>query len=236
MKRAILIAAALLMVVSGVAAVSAYEAHLINVTAHVENALEVDTDAMEFGTVFPEEWITMHRLIELSDSAVAEKGTESGDLNYVEIQCFAEWKPVPANTTVDPVVVGTDSLDYYSWLGNCLYVGFNPTGPGTTGYTLVGPPDPVDNPVPPGAQEILGTYQLDGIISVSLYAGIDVPVFEGYYNVHTDPTPKPSGLMVPTWIIPEFMPDGTTPNPLWDKDGIDLGIDLKVQVIDIVRN
>ncbi len=55
MKKILLGLSALVMVLSGVAMVSAYEAHLINVTAHVENALEVDTTPIDFGTVFPEE-------------------------------------------------------------------------------------------------------------------------------------------------------------------------------------
>jgi predicted porin len=39
MKKAILILAALMLVASGVAAVSAYEAHVVNVRSHVENAI-----------------------------------------------------------------------------------------------------------------------------------------------------------------------------------------------------
>ena len=65
-KKLILSLVAGLIVVSGVAAMSAYEAHVINVTAHIENALKVLPFSKElvFGTVFPQEyaekpiWIT----------------------------------------------------------------------------------------------------------------------------------------------------------------------------------
>ena len=33
---------------------AAFEAHVINVTAKIENALGVVTDAIDFGTVFPQ--------------------------------------------------------------------------------------------------------------------------------------------------------------------------------------
>jgi hypothetical protein len=61
--------------------------------------------------------------------------------------------------------------------------------------------------------------------------GIDVPVFEGYYNEITDAmwqeefqTTKPSGLDEPTWVVPADFPG-------FDPNGMDFGLDLKVQVI-----
>lgn len=235
MKKTILILAALMMVVSGVAAVSAYEAHTINVKAHVENALEVDTAEIDFGTVFPEEFLVQHRTVSLSDSAVDEKGTAPGDLNYVEVQAYAEWKPVPedASPYPEPVVQDADGNDYYAWLGEALFVGFDVSGSDLNdpAYVNVGPAT-VD---PPLAQPILTTFQLNGLVSVSMAVAIDTPVFEGYYNEYTDVDPKQNGLSVPSWIIPKLLDDGS-PNPLWDPDGIDMGLDLKIQVIDIVRN
>lgn len=235
MKKTLLILAALMMVVSGVAAVSAYEAHTINVKAHVENALEVDTTEIDFGTVFPEEFMVQHRSVALSDSAVAEKGTEAGDLDYVRVQPYAEWKPVPAdaNPYPEPVVQDAAGNDYYAWLGEALFVGFNVSGSDlndpaweNVGPALAGPQS---------AQPILTTFDLNGITSVQLCVAIDTPVFEGYYNEYTDVPVKQNGLDAPSWIIMKELPDGS-PNPLWDPDGIDLGLDLKIQVIDIVRN
>ena len=45
-------------IIGGVVAISAYEAHVINVTAHIENALRVHSDSYNFGTVFPQESFT----------------------------------------------------------------------------------------------------------------------------------------------------------------------------------
>jgi hypothetical protein len=53
--------------------------------------------------------------------------------------------------------------------------------------------------------------------------GLDAPVFEGYYNPLTDPEPKPSGLNDPTLIIMKN-------DPRWNPDGVDLGVDIKIQV------
>jgi hypothetical protein len=36
---------------------AAFEAHVINVTAQIENALQVTTEAIDFGTVFPQEYL-----------------------------------------------------------------------------------------------------------------------------------------------------------------------------------
>ena len=231
MKKAILIVAALILVVSGVAAVSAYEAHTINVKAHVENALTVDTTEVNFGTIFPEELMIAHRDIELSTSAVAELGTqEPGDLKSVTIQMYAEWKPVPANVTVVPVVLDADNNEYYAWLGDCLYVGFDATQDPLplVGMTLVGPA----LAGPQSAQPILGTKVLgpNNIVSTQLAIAIDAPVFRGFYNEYTDVPVKQNGMDHPTWIIEEDDMYGR-----YLPDGVDLGIDLKIQVIDIAR-
>ena len=60
--------AAVLVVAGGVAALSAYEAHVINVTAHIENALYVHDKAISFGTVFPQEYLARPFTVELSES------------------------------------------------------------------------------------------------------------------------------------------------------------------------
>ena len=120
MKKTILILAALMMVVSGVAAVSAYEAHTVNVKAHVENALTVDIDEIDFGTVFPEEWLSDKFEVSLSDSAIAEK--VAGRLDSIEFDIFAEWKLIHGDADPTPSVVGSDGNMYWPWLGDCLYV------------------------------------------------------------------------------------------------------------------
>jgi hypothetical protein len=64
---------AVLVVAGGVAALSAYEAHVINVTAHIENALTVHPEDIEFGTVFPQEYVEDTFWVALSQSFLDEK-------------------------------------------------------------------------------------------------------------------------------------------------------------------
>ena len=53
---------------ASVAMFAAYEAHIINVTAHIENALYVHPDEIAFGTVFPQEYTERNFTVELSSS------------------------------------------------------------------------------------------------------------------------------------------------------------------------
>lgn len=242
MKKIVFILAAATMVASGVAAVSAYEAHLINVTAHVENALtipvgETGTLDIDFGTMFPEEWRKIHRDIALSASALEE--VEAGNLISVTYEVWAEWKPVPQTdpaTVVLPVVLDAAGNPYYAWLGEVLYIGINMVQEplNVSNMHLVGPALTVVG----GAQPVLLDYTAVGSGTLSstltnnipdlLGVGIDAPVFAGFYNALTDVDPKQSGLSVPTWIIPQS-------DPRWIPSGVDLGLDLKIQVIGITR-
>jgi len=61
-----------LIVIVCVPMLAAFEAHVINVTAHIENALSVDPQEIEFGTVFPEELHSKTFTVALSDSFIAE--------------------------------------------------------------------------------------------------------------------------------------------------------------------
>ena len=226
--KAILILAALLMVVSGVAAVSAYEAHIINVKAHVENALTVNTAEIDFGTVFPEEYFMEERNISLSESALAELGNgEEGDLENVNYEIFAEYK------IFEP---GDPQPTYYRWLGDWLWVdmdGEMPSGDTMGDWTNVGAqPDATfandgteqANAPSPMAKGTGHTGQLnDANREDDLSVLLLTPCFHGYYNIDTD-------------IKPDWWPLGTW--PLLDQDlhdGVDLGLDLKVQITSITR-
>jgi LruC domain-containing protein len=68
-------------VAGGVAALSAFEAHVINVTAHVENALNVSPKEIAFGTVFPQEYVDDNFTISLSDSFLTTGRLD--DVEYV---------------------------------------------------------------------------------------------------------------------------------------------------------
>jgi uncharacterized protein YegL len=60
---------------------AAFEAHVINVTAQIENALSVDTTPIDFGTVFPQEELEAPIHVELSSSFLAEDRVD--DIDYV---------------------------------------------------------------------------------------------------------------------------------------------------------
>lgn len=112
-----------IVVVGGVAALSAYEAHVINVTAHIENALSVDTYEIDFGTVFPQEYLEREFTISLSDSFLAAARVD--DVEYKIVQkpkCKADnpqaepqYKPVDYATHECP-------LGYTEMLSLCPFL------------------------------------------------------------------------------------------------------------------
>jgi len=208
-----LVLGALVMTLSGVAAVSAYEAHLINVTAHVENALVVIPESVDFGTVFPQEWFTRDVIITTSISFCAEEQTRA---KRVYFKVYAAWKPDGAG-------------GYYPWLGEALYLGFYPNVVDfpPPANLLAGDLDcvgtapvsqPGSKPVLGGAEFLIEKYPLPPDESL-LVIGLDVPVFADYYNEHTDVATKPSGLSGPSYEIPTY-----------DPDGVDMGLDIIIQV------
>lgn len=95
-KKILLGLVAAVVVVGGVASMSAYEAHIINVTAKIENALSVTPEEIMFGTVFPQESFIYDQdlVIGLSDSFLAESRVD--DVNYVIKQ-----KPKPRDVEPD---------------------------------------------------------------------------------------------------------------------------------------
>ena len=236
MKKVLLVLVVVVLVLSGVAAVSAYEAQIINVHAHVENAMAVRAAKIDFGTVFPEEWVTVNFTVGTSDSFCAPTQNRTYNITY---SIFAEWKLLSNNGTPNDPADDT----YYPWLGDALYVGIDAQIPKPKlaggNLTCVGPPPATQ----PGAVWVMDSprplqkvdapphgYNLNDLI----WVGLDVPVFEGYYNELTDMLqedgsylPKPSGLDDPTLVILETDVDRYFP------DGVDLGLDLKFQVTNI---
>lgn len=80
MRKIPLVLIGVVLVAGGVAAVSAFEAHVINVTAHIENALSVLTKEIDFGTVFPQEYLEKPFIVFLSDSFMAADRVD--DVSY----------------------------------------------------------------------------------------------------------------------------------------------------------
>src|SRR3989344_1922047 len=81
LKRAAIGAGTVGVIVAGAAAFSAFESHIINVTARIENALFVQEDAIDFGTVFPQEYLESTFRVALSDSFIEEGRVD--DISYV---------------------------------------------------------------------------------------------------------------------------------------------------------
>jgi len=102
MKKILISLVAVLAVVAGVATMSAFEAHVINVTAKIENALSVDPMEIDFGTVFPQEYLERIFTVRLSDSFQEEGRVD--DVHYVIRQ-----KPKPI--WEEPAECGQDFAD-----------------------------------------------------------------------------------------------------------------------------
>ncbi len=62
---------------------AAFEAHVINVTAKIENALFVHPEALEFGTVFPQEHLDSQIFIGFSESFSERTQRRVGEVDYV---------------------------------------------------------------------------------------------------------------------------------------------------------
>ena len=103
---------ATLAVVASIAAMSAYEAHVINVTAHIENALTVDTYEIDFGTVFPQEYTERNFTVRLSDSFIAADRVD--DVDYIIKQKPKCWNWGPGQP--EPAVIEYAPVDYATHL------------------------------------------------------------------------------------------------------------------------
>lgn len=80
-KKIILASFAALSAVVALPLLSAFEAHIINVTARIENALAVNTIPIDFGTVFPQEQLDRRFDVRLSGSFMQEDRVD--DVEYI---------------------------------------------------------------------------------------------------------------------------------------------------------
>jgi len=218
MKKVLLIIVALVMVLSGVAAVSAYEAHIVNVSAHVENALSVGAPVVTEGgawlgkTVFPEEWLTAKMSIGLSSSF---SGQSPVRVDCVDYNLYAEGK-----------------ASGEKWLGDAMFFIVDP--PANWDLTTTGNmpiPTPTGTPLVAGPVFTPDKTICIGDTGIFVGVGLDVPVFDGYYNAATDVKPKPNGLNAPTLIIYS----GDAYDRYYPVAGFDGGIDVKIQVRSIYK-
>jgi len=103
-KKLLLTFGALAAVLIAIPIFSAFEAHVINVTATIENALSVPVEAIDFGTVFPQEALDRTFDVSLSASFLAEDRVD--DVEYLIRQkpkCWNEdaQNPVFGHVTED---------------------------------------------------------------------------------------------------------------------------------------
>ena len=94
MKKLLVFSGAIAALLVSVVGFSAFEAHVVNVTATIENALTVPTESITFGTVFPQEHLNKPLSISLSQSFIDEGRVD--DVNY-----FIRQKPKCGVTTLD---------------------------------------------------------------------------------------------------------------------------------------
>ena len=218
MKKIIFLAAVLLVVFSGVAAVSAYEGHVIDVKAHVENAIWVNGEALangvveanlDWGTVFPEMSVQRDVVFGLSNSF---KGQSK--YSTVAYKLYWEAKPTPAGAAAYKAI----------W----PYVALQLNG------------SPVSNPAP-GTYPILitsGQLNTPSNTNGDIHFAFQAPVFDLWYNALTDPVSAPilsynsgSGYSIVNEIVTcsQYSPyTFTVPVP-----NVDMGNNLKIQVYTI---
>ncbi|MFA4880660.1 MAG: DUF642 domain-containing protein [Candidatus Doudnabacteria bacterium] len=105
MKKIILGLVAVVAIVGGVIAMSAFEAHVVNVTAKIENALNVPITELGFGTVFPEEVLNKTLAVNLSESFKEAAGCnttnliQNGGFETPEVTDAAKWEIFPSGAT-----------------------------------------------------------------------------------------------------------------------------------------
>lgn len=95
---------------------AAFEAHVINVTATIENALFVHPQSLEYGTVFPQEHLDSSFFITFSNSFSETNQRRVGKVDYVIKQ-----KPKPRETFVQQV--GPEAARDYCHLNSPTNVG-----------------------------------------------------------------------------------------------------------------
>jgi len=229
----LLVLFAIVTVTSGVAMVSAYEAHMVNVTAHIENAMYLgglgqleggSHYSHDFGTVFPEEWLLKRFTVRTSTSFCGPGNKRMKGIDY--------------SLYVVP-------KDGYKWLGDALYftvawdLAGNPAypqpshywaGPGDPGaddmkWVGEGLANPEDKPATP-INVLSGGLLKPDLLSQEIIMGLDVPVFRDFWNEYTDVDEKPSGKSSPTVVIEK---DDERHIPT----GVDLGAEIKIQIIEI---
>ncbi len=219
MKKIILIAGSLVAIICSVVAFSAFEAHVINVTAHIANALRVypPNHKLSFGTVFPQEYQKDSIVITTSDDFCNDNCRVS-TVDYKIVQKPKCWNNNPADPKYAPV-------NY--WNDEC------PEGfvkmPLLCEYLSKTPEDPADQE-PFNDTGVLAFHNISEIATGSINKDVDpfdewiidlaVPCFEGMCSQDWDefvashnPQANPNDYILPV-----------------ELEGKDFGCDLWIEV------
>jgi hypothetical protein len=167
-----------LIVIGGIVAISAFEAHVINVTAHIENALKVlpATGELVFGTVFPQEYHEKKIWITTSESFCAGDQRRVLNIDYKIVQ-----KPKCVNPAGEYSPVDYDTHEcpegYTEMPLLCAYLSKTPVYEDEPPYTDYGVPA-FHNPDDP-LFIATGTINKDHDLSDEWIIDLAVPCFEG---------------------------------------------------------
>jgi len=217
-KKIALSLVAVVAVVGGVVAMSAYEAHVINVTAHIENALRVTPNApIAFGTVFPQEYFERNLFVTTSESFCAGDQRRVLNIDYKIVQkakCIneaGEYAPVDYATHLCP-----DGYKEMPLL--CPFLSKTPVYEDPAPYTDYGVPAFHDPSV-----VAIGTINKDHDLLDEWIIDLAVPCFEGYCSQDYDE------------FVHSHNPDADPHDfeALGDPNGTDFGCDLWIEVTNI---
>lgn len=223
MKKKILFGiGTILAVVAGVAGMAAYEAHVINVTAHIENALKVTpaSGGLVFGTVFPQEYHEKRIWITTSESFCKPDQRRVLNIDYKIVQ-----KPKCINSAGEYAPVGFDTHEcpdgYTEMPSLCPYLSKTPVYIDDDPYTDYGVPafhDPEDP-----LSVAVGTVNKDNDLSDEWIIDLAVPCFEDY--------------CAQDWpdFVKSYNPDADPSlyEAIGDPEGTDFGCDLWIEVTNI---
>lgn len=214
MRKIIFVLAAVLAIFSGVAAVSATEGHLVDIKAHVENAIGVETYDLNFGTVYPEQVFNKTLVFGLTDSYLADTG-----VNRLDYFLYWELKPI------EDGFMDADGDDYFEPMNAFLEVTDGDADLEWWGYDQHVVPTPTD-PVLFCDGQLFRTEDVCDAIDIKF----TVPVFDNYYNPLTDPIvdPEPKQLVLADEDYYEEIEEHCGKDMVVPK--ADLGINLKIQV------
>ena len=228
MKKVLLIMTTLILLMSGIAAVSAYEGHVIDVRAVVQDAIWVEDTDLDLGVCFPQEAKETSVYIGVTNSFLSQ----------------STWSSVRYELWWEPKLL-SDHPGAVNPRPRALY--FRPISPYMTVEVDGNTPDPI-----PAARiaQLAGKADPIGIGVLSwgdptdeLHLIFDPPVFDISYNALTDPL-TPSGILTngvagvaddEYILVEEWFWVGTPGTPDYRQVSVmvpevDLGNNLKVQV------